>query len=447
MKSSLRDIIPSEKRSIRDIPLSHKRLNVEASDVNERVSKPRRKLTKEEVFDTPDEDVFTDTESVSSFKKQNQTSGKTMWLVAFSALVLLVGTLLWLFSKTEVVIDLKKATFTIENESFFAESDSNQEASFRFNTVELSDEVSKVVEAKGQKEVSAKAKGTVVVFNNFSTATQQLVAGTRLEDQNGHIFRIDKSVIVPGKKTVSGKIVPGSVEVAVTADEAGARFNIPLSDFTIPGFKGTPKFNGFYARSKTLMLGGMEGTVPVIEAEALLGLETEMKKELETAIIAKVRAELPKEFILLEGAYRIAFEPVSSVNEGDKAKITMKATIKAFTFKATELLAVLAKEKQIPLEEGFNTNPDFASLQIVSITEEGTRATFGFNGTVRFTYHLDDEKLKTAIVGQKKKEIPKILTQFPIIEKAQVIVTPFWFSSVTSNTSKINITKNSLGNQ
>jgi len=59
------------------------------------------------------------------------------------------------------------------------------------------------------------------------------------------MYRIDSSVIIPGYQKVNGKIIPGSIEATVYADQAGDGYNLKLADltgdFSIPGFKGDPR--------------------------------------------------------------------------------------------------------------------------------------------------------------------------------------------------------------
>ena len=68
------------------------------------------------------------------------------------------------------------------------------------------------------------------------------------KSQTPIIFRIPKTVTIPGAKLESGELIPGKLEMEVTADNAGEKYNIEPSDFTIPGFKGSPKFEKFYAK-------------------------------------------------------------------------------------------------------------------------------------------------------------------------------------------------------
>ncbi len=74
---------------------------------------------------------------------------------------------------------------------------------------------------------------------------------TRFLALDGKIFRLTKGITVPGAKIVEGKIIPSSIEAAVIADQPGEAYNIgPVSRFSIPGLKGTPKYEAFYAESK-----------------------------------------------------------------------------------------------------------------------------------------------------------------------------------------------------
>ena len=98
-------------------------------------------------------------------------------------------------------------------------------------------------------------------------------------------------VTIPGTKVENGKTVPGSKEVDVVADKAGAEYNIGLTDFTIPGFKGSPKFETVFARSKTEMTGGYVGNSQIVTKNAVdiavAELVVEANKNLKNIILKK----------------------------------------------------------------------------------------------------------------------------------------------------------------
>jgi len=118
-------------------------------------------------------------------------------------------------------------------------------------------DISLTYEVTGENSVSGKkASGSVVIYNEYSSSSQTLIATTRLQSTDGKIFRLLKNVVVPGTTNVGGTIQPGAIEAEVVADQAGSDFNIDPTDFKIPGFANGPKFDKFYAKSSSSFSGG-----------------------------------------------------------------------------------------------------------------------------------------------------------------------------------------------
>ena len=168
------------------------------------------------------------------------------------------------------------------------------ELSYEIMTIEKTD--SKKIAATGREEIEEKASGKIVIFNDFNTSSQRLIKNTRFETPEGLIYRINKSIIVPGQKTEGGKTVPGSIEATVYADEAGEKYNIGLTDFTIPGFEGSPRFDSFYARSKTEMAGGFAGERLSANPDELKKAQDELRTELKKQLMAEAFSQIPDEF-------------------------------------------------------------------------------------------------------------------------------------------------------
>ena len=81
-----------------------------------------------------------------------------------------------------------------------------------------------------------------------------------------------------------------------------------LSDFTLPGRAGTPRFSTIYARSKTGMSGGFVGVEKTVsesdEAQAKSQLEAALRSELISDSIAQV----PEDFVLIPALSTVTFE-------------------------------------------------------------------------------------------------------------------------------------------
>ena len=80
---------------------------------------------------------------------------------------------------------------------------------------------------------------------------------------------------------------PGSVEVNIYANEAGAEYNSEPLDFKILGWKGDPKYEKFYGRSKGTITGGLKGTLPALSDQEKAAISVELKQALEEKLIEK----------------------------------------------------------------------------------------------------------------------------------------------------------------
>ena len=230
MKTSISDIKVSDRRSVRRIPLpENRRRNNDAPDNDE-------PLRYEEGLPETIEIV------------ERSWSKMALWLSAGISIAVLAFVFSWAFTGATVTVTPKSVAITLADD--FEAAIAGGTLSFVSAPFQKSGE--EVVPALEQKRVSERATGTIVVYNNFSASPQRLIKNTRFESPQGRIYRIDRSIVVPGRKKEGDRVIPGSVEAVVFADSPGAAFNSSLTDFTVPGFKNDPaRYAAFYARSKT----------------------------------------------------------------------------------------------------------------------------------------------------------------------------------------------------
>jgi hypothetical protein len=197
----------------------------------------------------------------TSYKRMSRV--KIFFVLLVFVLLSVVGTkVINGFSKIIIQISPHKELINIDLALKASETNSSaSDLPLEIMRIEINKEKSAV--PTGVKEVETKASGQIIIYNAFSSATQPLVRNTRFETPDGKIYRIKQSLSVPGASIKDGETIPGSIEATVYADEAGEEYNISLTDFTIPGFKGGPRFDKFYARSKTPMSGGFMGKISV----------------------------------------------------------------------------------------------------------------------------------------------------------------------------------------
>ncbi|MBI4134166.1 MAG: hypothetical protein HY475_01950, partial [Candidatus Terrybacteria bacterium] len=180
--------------------------------------------------------------------------------------------------------------------------DAGEEGTIPGQRIEVEERQERNVPASGTAEVTDRARGTITVVNAYSSVPQTLVATTRFVSQDGKLFRLDETTVVPGAKVEDGDITPASVEARVTADQSGPEYNIGPSSFSIPGFQGTPKFTAFTAKSNTSMAGGARGTVKVVTENDVAAAREGLQEGLGERLQQKFAQQAPRDLVVLEGA-------------------------------------------------------------------------------------------------------------------------------------------------
>lgn len=302
--------------------------------------------------------------------------------------------------------------------------------------------------ASGQKYTEHRAQGVITVYNAYSSFPQQLVATTRFAAPDGKIFRLNRSITVPGAKIEKGVIIPSYIDVAVTADKPGESYNIgPTATFTIPGFSGTKKFNGFYGSSAAPMTGGFVGQIAAPTDQDIARAKTETISALKADIRAFLVSQIPKEFTVLDSATRFETGRTSvnsATNDSKEFTVTVSGKMSAIAFKEAdiqELMASLAaadlKSKNIDavlsLKSGSSSYQgaayDFAKKQIA--------LQVNFDGA--FWQPADAVAISKAVRGKKESEIRAIIYGVPMMKKATIAFWPRFIRTAPLEASRVRV--------
>lgn len=303
---------------------------------------------------------------------------------------------------------------------------------------------SKKFPATGEKEVNKKARGIITVYNEYSSSPQTLVATTRFESPQGKIFRIEENVIVPGAKIEEGKIVPSNIKTEAVADQPGADYNIGPANFTIPGFKGTAKYVGFYAKSESLMTEGFTGKIKIVLAEDLSKAEESLTEELKNELKQTLQEQIPTDLKLVEEELEEKITDISTVKEGTEADnftLEMNVIVRALLFKEEDFKNLVDLNLISKISE--NKAPLLESQQIdwqetVIDWDEG-EVTFNLSVEEEVVWQIDIPSLKKDLAGQSEIEVRRYLANQPAIDKAKVTFWPFWVKRIPLQEKKIKI--------
>ena len=419
-RQSINDITPA-KRTIRDIPVPAHRREREVS--------------------TPPPPPPPPPPPETEMKRKRRFPGKKITIIIGLVALVFLGFLareLFVVHATVSVVQ-KKSPVLIDG-TFIAKK-AGTEKELSFDVISSSKEVTKSVPVTGEKKVETRASGTIVIYNNYSSASQRLIKNTRFETTDGRIYRIDESVTVPGKDKNTG--TPGSIETLVYADTAGSDYNIGLSDFTIPGFKNDPRYTKFFARSKTPMAGGFIGTIKTASASDLQKAEDELRVALKDELTTKVVAEVPQGSVLFSNAIYLEYEVLSPKDSSD---VKIKGTAYGVTFNSKKLSQSIAEA----------TLSDYDGSDVVALGLEKLTFTpvpqdvkpwqtgvvsFSLKGTTTIVWQFDQVKLKTDLLGQQKEKsrIATILESYPSIDHAEVVVRPFWKGTLPEKIESISV--------
>lgn len=374
-------------------------------------------------------------------RQNNKREGSRYGL--FIGIVILLAVLAFVFS---FLFSGATVTVTPKQQNVFIDGDfsASKSEGLVYSVMELNRTLSKTVKATETEQAEERAEGQIIVYNNYNTSSHGWVKNTRFETPEGLIYKVRKSVVIPGMETIDGKKVPGSIEITVTADQPGEEYNIGLTDFTIPGLKGGAKYDSFYARSKTPMTGGFIGERLVVSDEDMINTRVKLKSDLQKELLALSSSQKPEGFILLENGIFFEFESLPNVDREKEVSIEERGILYGILFDSEELANYLA-ESTLADYDGSSVriiNSDELAVSFEEVDErlwEEEEISFSVNGTAEIVWNFDQNDLRFDLLGEPKNTISTVLQGYPGIQSAEAVIRPFWHRTFPSKSNKIKI--------
>lgn len=380
-----------------------------------------------------------------------------LFFLAITSVVSLLGVGLFLFfPKAEVFVTPQSRTETI---SFPFSGSMDREGSgsdaIKIRLIEEDEEEVVSVDASGvSSQGASKAKGIVVLSNNYGKDPQQLVATTRIESADGKIFRLVKGITIPGMTNVGGSELPGAIEADVIADQPGEAYNLPSETiFTIPGFKGSSKYERFSAKSKNAFSGGGSGNdsadsgnASVTAADIEKGkkdAEERFRTSFETMIRSKLGADerfvSGSEDIVMQGA--ATYPDIGIAARSFEYRATFKGRAYVFSEEPVKKSIETLLLEKIG-KESVTLAPEDISITYDEAVPDFDSGTLSIKTTVSATLFskVDTEKIRDNLVGKNSDDIKALLDQFPEIRKIEIDLKPnFLALSVPKNKDRVTV--------
>jgi len=288
----------------------------------------------------------------------------------------------------------------------------------------------------GKEDRAVKARGIIRVYNKYSNSTQTLVPNTRFISKEGKLFRSTHRLNIPGK---------GHADVEVIAAQAGGKYNIGPSNFSLPGLAGSALYTSVYGTSSESMTGGSVQTVSVVTKEDIVAAQEELVASLSENTKEILLRKIPKDIILLpESLEAKVLDTYSLIKEGSELdKFSYTARVRASVFGIQETVSELFARELLSSEMGQEERIDEQSLlvayRVQSNSEETESISLELAVSSRVYYALDPVELRLRLKGASINRMVALLSEYPHLVSAQVSLWPFWVNTIPENIEKIQV--------
>lgn len=355
-------------------------------------------------------------------------------IIALIVIAASVGALL-LFSGAKVTVTPETSSSYVSGEFIATVSGGD----LPFEVVSVEKVASASVPSEGTENVTQPAQGTITILNK-QTVPQQLIKNTRFQTPDGLVFRIHDSVKVPAAKGDA----PGQLDVTAYADAAGENYNVGPTTFTLPGLAGSATFTQVTARSAAAMTGGFSGP------RASVGQATRDAKtaELKTALAGQMNEVIMtasrEGYVLIPGASTVIYEAQPDGGAtGGNVELSVKASAVAIMFPKDALAKAIAFQVVATYGGQPITLSEVSGLTLAPVGDlPGPAAeefAFSLTGNAGLEWIVDKDKIAGAVAGKTRATAETLLSGFPEVGKATLVLRPFWSNTFPQDPAKVTV--------
>jgi len=367
--------------------------------------------------------------------------------------LVLIAFLLWAIlvaPAAKVVVTAKTTSSPISMSVKLGGSESTDVSKNIVQTIskQIEKDVSVDFEATGQKDIGAKASGSITVRNCDYSGGFTLPVGTEFSTDSGQVFVNTAATSVPGFSGSSSACVlsgnaSGKATVQVQALSSGGQYNNSGLEYMISSIPSGSKVDAQGAA----MAGGTTKIATVVTAadvqkasQALVDLSTDI-----------VKKQLIEQFINGEAVIDDSFTadrvtPVSAPAIGEevtgKAKLTSQTTYSVIAIAKSELQVYLknALNKQIDNSDTqriYNDGIDKVMLSGYLKTDQ--LSTINIATTGQIGPNIDEAAIKEYVKGKRYGDAQTIVSNINGVNSVDINFSYFWVRTIPNDVSKIDI--------
>jgi cytoskeletal protein RodZ len=454
----LNDVVPpAHKRSIRDIPIpgGRKKTGNQMPEPERKSSSPtsnsneinlkimRKEYQSEKNQSYLSDDTETEFDSDDYLKPKKGKKGKShmfLHLVIFAVVLILSFTIVNAFSKVTIDVAPKKADLANQNlkVSILTIDQLENDSQLGYRKLEFSKTLDQEVSATGEEFIKDKAKGTITLFNEYSSETQKFIKNTRFRTPDGKIYRTPVSIEVPGYKKDGDKIIPGQVDVEVAADDFGLTYNKPVgTTFDIPAFEKQDSYEYFYAKAKTELAGGFDGIKKIVLDSEKQQVEATLKNNIIEALKNEIKNQIPNNLLVFYTDADFKFTNSKQEDLEDRVKLSIQGNVEIITIDKGQLSSNVALNNLNDYRADESIMIKNLDQIDMTLENEGGVYSLYLNGDLQFVWQNDINKLAKDVAGKHKNELKEIVPNFRGIETVGTDFFPIWNNTFPKNVDRI----------
>lgn len=343
-------------------------------------------------------------------------------------LILIVGLILFYFSKTEaqVILSVKPNIVSQEEDITFSNTAGNDFSekiiAAKVITTQIDGEVS--TPTTGKKDTGDKAKGNVTIYNSDESPAN-LSSGTEIKSSNGTSFTIDKDVkLASASGDIFSGTKPGTASISVTAKEIGTDSNLPSgTKFTVGGN------SSLAAKNDSAFSGGTKKTITVVSKNDIAKLREDLPKKLEKDAISKLSENKKSDTDVLPGFIKtsIVKEDFNKDLDAEAKELKLKATVEyeGMEFSNPDIQDFA---KSI-LKDKYSEDISFADNSLkTEIKDTKTNKDSGIDGKLIISAGLlpkiNTPEIKNKIKDKSPEEAKQLIGTLPQVAKSEIKFTP-----------------------
>jgi len=377
----------------------------------------------------------------SSWKKIMVIAGALI----FIALLYLVGVL---FVHADVVITQRQIPFSLQNTQIdLANQTTAVPGTLSFQTMVVTDSVSREVFGSAMTTSTTKAAGKAVIFNQYSKSSETVRSGTTLTGANGESYITQSTVSVPGYTGSGSAKTAGSASVSIVAAAAGPAYNSDGTTFTISGWSGS-NAKVFFASSAGSITGGQNGAMNTLSAGDQQQTLATLQADLTEKLSRETSGQIPDNLITFPSLQFLTINSSDTVLSGSNIQFpaTLEGTMVSYLL-PRDLFEQAIASKAITDQIYPNVSiPDFGGLQIEPVSDIPTdpsdtpaSITISVSGQGTIITQVSADAIQRALIGISAGSFNSALSGIPEIDTAQFTLYPFWAPYFPYKASRINV--------